>query len=255
MAQARESSAPYTRKPNGGWTPRLEPLDPKNCAQQIQQGDTAIIMALLQAGHPADSLVSDQGVPALAIALANHDRSLCNMLLARGADPNLHRPGSSSYLHQLLRHLRASCQLQDEIEDGESSDPSDIQDLPQESALLLFLLDDFLSHQADPSYLDSDSGLAPLHLAIDLDLPSAAQKLLSARANPNQLDASGRSPLHHALLSSGKAFMFLPMLLKHGADMTGSSGVSESPRLMLERLSASLPDEVSRHLLSMLSSS
>lgn len=135
--------------------------------------DNATIIALSRAGADVNRLSGSERHTPLCNAAAEGDLSRLNTLLAIGADPNRmdSRAASPLYLAAQSRHAGACQQL--------------------------------LRRGANPDIGSMEEGASPLIGALRSGAPQGTlgaivTELLTAGANPQLADATGRTPLHYA---------------------------------------------------------
>lgn len=109
----------------------------------INRGRTDIVELLLDHGAKIETAISD-GKPALTLAVLLDNLELTQLLLARGANPNLQTTDGTTALHYVVR---------DSINPIRNNRPG-----PNNEAIMVALL----SHKADPN-IRNHQGLSPLN--------------------------------------------------------------------------------------------
>ncbi|XP_023313709.1 ankyrin-1-like [Trichogramma pretiosum] len=109
--------------------------------------------------------------PPLRLALVNSHKQVVRLLLRFGADPNLTDAEGSTPLHLICDHC------------------------DDDFMEMFFKINEDMHRTLQVDALDNH-GWAPLHLVLDRRLKKKTELLLSRGANPNLVNADGKSPLH-----------------------------------------------------------
>ncbi|XP_023313708.1 ankyrin-1-like [Trichogramma pretiosum] len=132
----------------------------------------------------------DLGRTPLHLVVRDKNMQLVELLLRRGANPNLTKSGGLTVLHIICR-------------DGKDADKDDYNDnyyVDDDLVELFFLITDEMQLSVKVNAVD-DLGNAPLHYALGSDARKVIELLLSNGADPNLADAEGLTPLH--IISKG----------------------------------------------------
>jgi len=150
------------------------------------------------------------GDTALHVAAAAHQRELCKILLALGADVHARNRRGGEPIHYA----------------ADGSPGADYSDRARQSEVIAYLIE----AGADPDAMD-DSGVAPLHRAVRTRSSDAVSTLIEHGANPLLMNKSGSTPLHLAVQNTGKSNSgsdaakeeqrrIIALLREHGASPT-----------------------------------
>jgi uncharacterized protein len=228
-----------------------------------EHGDSQMVDLLLAAGADPKA-ANDYGATALYAAAENADPAIAVKLLAAGADPNAHLVSGESALMvaarqgnlEVVRALLAAKADPNatEAKGGQNalmwaasnSQSAVVQELVQQGAevdahaksgftALMFSAQQgdaasariLLAAKANPNEVLPKSGATPLLIAASIGQPEVTQVLLDAGADPNARDASGFTPLLHAVRDSdygldpaqkAASVLIVKALLAHGAN-------------------------------------
>ena len=164
-----------SNEPNGGFVDRYHTPTAADASVALQRGDTSQVINLLNFGiHPDSIRTQDTHVPALTVAIANKNASFVKALLDHGANPNIERSNSNSYLAQALLSIfdevNEQLLLEPSDEDLSVCEDSVSNDLVQNLRPLLTILSYLLEAGADanaPCWLGQDNEQGrPLHETI-----------------------------------------------------------------------------------------
>lgn len=151
------------------------------------------------AGEPACRILPSEETDPLTFALTRNRPEVAKFMLENGMD--LKRRGRDSSTPLLLA-----------LSNG----------LPESIVKML------VSKGCDPDYKDPESGATPMTMAIEKNMPSAAEFMAEMGADPNaRLAASGRSALHVASLKGMGSLV--KTLLKRGAKPNAQDLKGETP--------------------------
>ncbi len=204
-------------------------------------------LKLLIAAGADVNLSDNDGLTPLHIAVQQGNVELINSLLAAGADPDLKNKAGGTPLTYAASHENFAVHL--------SRYDLIIQSLVQHGATInLFgaiALDDqeraAMLLDAHPELLNDQSNhfsRTPLHVAVIRSRTGIVEMLLARGANPNLQDqngmnASGQTPLHHAVKNPA----IVKLLLEHGADVNKTDEYGRQPLHRATRLAT--PEVVS----------
>jgi ankyrin repeat protein len=169
-----------------------------------------LIRLMLQRGAFVDDATPTTGT-ALHMACQNKDREMAEILLQHGANVNVCIAGKGTPMH-------VACEKEDEE--------------------MLKLL---LTYGADVDVMSPDLG-APLHTTCKHYSSGSAKILLEHGANVNIFSSNHGTPLQAACKGSGSLHgqwrgpsgeKFLPLLVKHGADMNSKNNKGETPLTLM----------------------
>jgi ankyrin repeat protein len=190
-----------------GWAARIDSNLDSAMVESLHRGDSAAVVSLINRGANANAR-SDEGVPALTLAVLHADRRAVSKLIEHGADVNAYsRLGRTALI-------------------GAAS-------IPGNSDMVRMLLaagaDPNLAATTEPGPVAfvSGGGETPLiESAKDLTGRSA-KMLLDAGANPNAQDKMGNTALHLAALNGNLEVVRL--LLAHHAAVNAANKMGSTP--------------------------
>lgn len=210
-------------------------------------GYSDIVELLLDHGAPVDALNDNQTAP-LLMAVGYQHAPAVKLLLEHRADPNLDGllrgwspPGRIPHDYsgrpicfalmtkntEILEQLLASGANPDEANETGERFLFQAIDTKQPQAVKLLL-----EHKADPNQPDT-KGNSPLHAAINR--PEIVKLLLAAKADPNVTDKGGLTPLKRAIVNQGPGggsenplVESVRLLVTNGADVNFRGGWATS---------------------------
>jgi ankyrin repeat protein len=185
--------------------------------QAAAKGQLLVARYLLENGANVDQMTSDHRGPALLLAAAQGHKSMVELLLAKGANPNvkdqtmttaLHEAAAKGFVTVIEVLLANKAELEGRNNFGET--PLHRAVNAGQTAVVEMLL----KHGADAS-ARRDSGDTPLHLAAARGDVRTINVLLKNNANVNVKNRSGVPPVGEAIASGHVEAV--QMLLENGA--------------------------------------
>ncbi len=183
--------------------------------QAASKGQLVVARFLLEHGANVDQQTSDDQGPALLIAASHGHKSMVELLLSKGANPNVKSRGGTTALHEAA------------------------------SKGFVSIVEVLLASKAEVD-ARNDKEETPLHLTIAAGQDAVVEALLQHGADVNARRGNGDTPLHFAAGRSDAGLIAL--LLNRGADINArnesgapplwaalESGRVESARTLLEK--------------------
>jgi ankyrin repeat protein len=197
--------------------------------EAIKARDPAAVRRLLDSGSASFPPAEGSGEPPLLTAIYVRSQEIIDLLIARGAAPDLFEAAALGDIPRLRTLLgRAPESLASHSFDGWTA---------------LHLAAHYGQLEAMETLLAAGAGArarsandlrnTPLHAALAGGQRAAAEVLLRAGADANAADAEGHAPLHLAA-EDGNA-LAIRLLLDHGADPRARNRKGETPLDFAER--------------------
>jgi ankyrin repeat protein len=223
----------------GGWAARIDSNLDSAMVESLYHGDSAAAVSVIDRGANANAR-SEEGVPALTLAVLHADRRAVSKLIEHGADVNAHSglgrtaligaasiPGNSDTVRMLLAagadpNLAATTEpgpVAFVSGGGETPLIESAKDLTGRSAKML------LDAGANPNTQDK-TGNTALHLAALNGNVEVVHLLVAHHAAVNTANKMGSTPIMNAAIRSDARVV--RMLIDAGADVNAADGTGST---------------------------